>query len=615
VELLIIDVAANFTSEGLEASSSLLEVGIDSFASVSFSRSLTSATGVSVTGRDLLKYSRIEDLATYIYNNVKTAGEDGSTPISAEMQIMVNMEPLTGLRGMVVMQVFWYHWHSTWPSDQWSWFGRCLDMETFFIIMGTTGMIQFRKKKFDNMQQIWAFYWSQAWKIFPMYWLALLFTYYSPLFEVINATQIYPADETIAVHGAFNFWFNTILNVAGLQTMTTNYRVQIWFHPVFWFMGTMWVLATLLFPPLLYLVRYIAPITADRTHTFGWLLGFIFVYWVFWAITNGMFDIMTAFSGPLEFATQSTPYWKIWIFISGMLIGQLLLGEARNADENLEKQLIDKISGKNWGYLTDFSGFLLAFLTFGPPHYNRASIGPLTWGYIEPVEIYLIMPLQLLTVSFFLYGVLHNRGMIVTVLNTKPMMAFGAVVYPFYLFHCQITELTLSGSYDAPNDGGFEPPYQDDNSNIGDWLPIGGIALTWVVSYLLNEYYMLAINLYMEPCMSHIVTYIGYACQTCWTLGCSFCVKDISLTPGGDAEDIEGGRSLLHDKDSSTKASPWVTEARSPTRYGGADKSSAVNQFQVSTFTTPGNNYYQGSASDDWERDNFFDSGQPSLDS
>jgi hypothetical protein len=146
---------------------------------VSFARGLSSALGgVTVTGRDLITYTRIKDLAAYLYTAVEREEEARSVPVSAEMQLMVNMEPLTGLRAMVILQVFWYHWHSTWPTWAWPFFGRCLDMEIFFAIMGVTAMIQNRHRAIASPRELSAWLWTQWWKIFPMYWLALGITWW-----------------------------------------------------------------------------------------------------------------------------------------------------------------------------------------------------------------------------------------------------------------------------------------------------------------------------------------------------------------------------------------------------------------------------------------------------
>ena len=80
------------------------QVGVDSFASVTFARALSTKLGVQVTGRDLLLHPRISELCAHLLVAVRAQAEANSTA-TAEMQLMQNMQPLNGLRGLVVMQV------------------------------------------------------------------------------------------------------------------------------------------------------------------------------------------------------------------------------------------------------------------------------------------------------------------------------------------------------------------------------------------------------------------------------------------------------------------------------------------------------------------------------
>jgi len=535
---IVIDIAQNFTTTDLNRDSSLLEVGIDSFASVSFSRALSNAVAVPVTGRDLMKHSRVRDLAKHIYNAVKAEQELGSDPVSAEMQIMVNMEASTGLRGMVVLQVFWYHFHIAWPQYTYKYFGRCFDMEAFFVIMGLTAMIQNRNKSFESWSDIRLWYTGQAWKIFPMYWLLLVFLWACAAAPIggFDTTMWYPVDTAQKTFGVFGFWVNMILSILNLHTLSTSITIQWWFNPILWFVGTMWVVATLLFPMLLWLVRAVAPIH-DRVRVMKVLVGSLLCYFILWVICNGVGGWLEPAGGPSSitsangFTVQASPYVKIFVFFAGMLVGQLLLGEAMVADLDLEaKSWIDKVSLRKWGFASDLSGFVFGFLTFGPPYWDRPTAQ--AWGYTSPWEIWLIFPLQLGFCCFFLYALIHNRGVTVWALKSKPLRALGAVVYPFYLFHWNITEITLSGTTWM-----FEGPFA--SGTIGCWLPVGGLALTWVVAYLINEYFQQFVMTHVEPCVNAGTRLLHHHCGGLCSIG----------SGGGSAagEDEEGGRSLLEE--------------------------------------------------------------------
>jgi len=515
----VVQVAQNFTSVTMTAESSLLEVGIDSFASVNFAKGLQEALGVAVTGRDLLKYPRVNELARYLHMALQAERQQDA--LSSEMQLMRDMEPLTGLRGLVILQVFWYHFHWTWPIKLWPLFGRCMDMEIFFCIMGLTTMVQHRNHYFSSISDVTDWWWSQWWKIFPMYWLALGLTALSPKFNEINTPLFTQPDVTghignstvvvWSVEIAYSQLYmagETLLNIGALQTVTDDSISQLWFNLVFWFVGTMWVIFAL-FPLFMPLVRRLAPPT-NRWVTATSLLAFLVIYWVLWLGCNIYWVGPQPYneeSGESGFFMQATPWVKIWVFVAGMFVGQLLLSEAQRKDEGGESRLLERLSPRSWGVVSDVSGLVLGFLTFGPPYYDRDYKDPesgmaanAVWGYFHTVEQYVIMPGQLIAMVVFLYALMHNRGLIAAALNFSPVRKFGTVVYPFYLFHWMVTSFTLSGTMDVTNEGHFS--YSVDNTNIGMILPLGGVALTFIIAYLVNEYYQPAVMRYIEPAMA-----------------------------------------------------------------------------------------------------------------
>ena len=62
-----------------------------------------------------------------------------------------------------VMQVFWYHFHAAFPAEYWPLFGRCMDMEIFFCIMGLTAGIQHRERRFNSVSKVSGWIWTQWW--------------------------------------------------------------------------------------------------------------------------------------------------------------------------------------------------------------------------------------------------------------------------------------------------------------------------------------------------------------------------------------------------------------------------------------------------------------------
>merc|ERR1719409_2396030 len=106
-------------------------------------------------------------------------------------------------------------------------------------------MIQHRNQSFDSFESVRGWWWSQWWKIFPMYWLAIASTVIS---AYIDGTEYY-SDAG-----------NILLNVLGLQTLSWSITTQGYFNLVFWFVGTMWIVY-LAFPLLLPLVKRAAPRT------------------------------------------------------------------------------------------------------------------------------------------------------------------------------------------------------------------------------------------------------------------------------------------------------------------------------------------------------------------
>jgi len=223
-----------------------------------------------------------------------------------------------------------------------------------------------------------------------------------------------------------------------------------------------------------------------------------------------------------------------------MLLGRLLVSEAVALDyatENKDTQLkyTDRISPRSWGIISDVSAIVLGVLTFGPPWYSREAlyddeglVNAAQWGYLHPVEQHAIFPAQLVSMCLFLYGLLHNRGMVAAVLRWDPLDKFGLVCYPFFLLHYPITAFTLAnGPYSASQVSNLGYlAFDVNNQDIGSVLPLGGLALTYVVAYLVNEYYQQAIMRWVEPLASRV-----FAPLERWFRDCSGppCLRRVEL--------------------------------------------------------------------------------------
>eukprot|EP00658_Telonema_sp_P-2_P071216 TRINITY_DN60519_c0_g1_i1.p1 TRINITY_DN60519_c0_g1~~TRINITY_DN60519_c0_g1_i1.p1 ORF type:complete len:255 (+),score=51.84 TRINITY_DN60519_c0_g1_i1:148-912(+) len=228
---------------------------------------------------------------------------------------------------------------------------------------------------------------------------------------------------------------NAIINVLALQTVQFDPAQQNWFTLIYWFVGTMWIVF-LLFPLLLNGAQWATPLLS-RERSVAVLLMLLFLYFFLWLGCNGNNGLYS--NSPFEkgFYVQASPWVKVWIFCAGMAVGRLLVGSAVVKD-TLPPALqssIDKVRACTWGKISDLSGLALAVLTFGPPYYSRdftAESGdsipnPAQWGYFHQVEIYAIFPAQLLTMVVFLYALLHNRGMVATVLDWEPVSKLSLI--------------------------------------------------------------------------------------------------------------------------------------------------------------------------------------------
>jgi len=489
-----------------------------------------------------MRYPRVGELARHLHGALVARSLEDEEPLSHEMQLLLNMAPLVGLRGLVIFQVFWYHFHWTWPDYLWPLFTRCMDMEIFFYIMGITALIQHREASYGTWRELRKWWWAQWWKIFPVYWLALgvvaLTPYYtflpSPAWVQPDVTTLVITYHNVSINGTrhmmpvartettwsfsdYSRWEvvgETLLSIMGLQTLPWDFWSQSWFNLVFWFVGTMWIIF-LSFPLLHYGVLTTAPRDSSRLRCCLGLGLCLVVYWLLWLYCNIGYQASIQPAARGSFFLQATPYVKVWIFVAGMFTGQLLVTEARGKDAAARGEKgrgvgwVDRLSGRGWGVVTDFAGLALGFLTFGPPYYPRLKDGTgLAWGYDNPIEQYVIMPLQLLTMLGFLYGVLHNRGGIAALLQGRPVVSFGTVVFPFYLLHYPVTMFTLSGSYVPYNTG--KDAFPVDNTVSGVVFPLGGLALTYIAAYMVHEYYQPSVMRHIEPRMARLAGMLSW---------------------------------------------------------------------------------------------------------
>jgi len=312
------------------------------------------------------------------------------------------------------------------------------------------------------------------------------------------------------------------VNVLGFMTVTPNNRAASWFGSIYWFVGTMWVVY-LLFPILNTLAAYAAPLN-NRFRTSMTMIFLCVLYWFLWlgcTGDNGTMDHYNSKGQGDGFFLQATPWIKIWIFAAGMALGRLLVSGAliQDSTPSTGHSFLDTISPRAWGWVSDVSGVVLGFFTFGPPYYDRdLPLTPETWGYFHNVEKYLLFPLQIISGIIFLFALCSNRGMIATVLNFEPIKSFGASCYAFYLLHVSVTFFTLSNGENSKSlvcnsakwatfpflneELAFVDAYEFEvtKHNIGSVIPLGGLACTYIVAHLVTTYYQNAVMEYAEPC-------------------------------------------------------------------------------------------------------------------
>merc|ERR1711998_439972 len=127
------------------------------------------------------------------------------------------------------------------------------------------------------------------------------------------------------------------------------------------------------------------------------------------------------------------------------------------------------------------------------------------------MEYDVIFPAQLLCMCFWIYALLHNRGMIAAVLNSTPAAAFGSLVYPVYLFHYYF------GAYIVSDDKVWwnpKTPTAVHAYDIGAVVPVGGLAITFVFAWFVNEYFQGAVMNYVEPRARKLTSFIFSGCSS-----------------------------------------------------------------------------------------------------
>jgi len=198
-------------------------------------------------------------------------------------------------------------------------------------------------------------------------------------------------------------------------------------------------------------------------------------------------------SSAMPFIYQNSPWCKIWVFMAGMGLANMLIAKAKGGPQCGPHYSIPQ---KEWGYYTDISGVVLGFLTFYPV--SDGAYENFTWGYSPSttIETNLLMPLQLMCMAIFIFCLMHNSGMIATVLNSAPVSELGSLAYPVYLFHYGVTAFVL----------GNTPLYKDTSKvsyNLfffqGAIFPLGGLALACVMAWMVREYYLAAVMQYIAP--------------------------------------------------------------------------------------------------------------------
>ena len=159
----IITCILNLTGVQTCEESSFIQVGIDSIASIAFSKQLASRFGVQIPNvmQAARMHKTVRGLALYIQNTKAQENEE----IDPTIELLSNCEAFVGIRLMCVTWVYLGHFATRNLP-------RVPDLGTLFAMFG---LIQYMKNR-EGIKTTMSYYWAQFWNFMPVYWLCIALT-------------------------------------------------------------------------------------------------------------------------------------------------------------------------------------------------------------------------------------------------------------------------------------------------------------------------------------------------------------------------------------------------------------------------------------------------------
>ena len=145
---------------------------------VVFTRTVSSMTNIKVRAIDTISCATVNDLVDLMYNRALAQAETVPRTVN---QLPHMMNQLSGLRGITILYVFYYHWHPYWPGWlQCVFFNRPIDMQIFFLLIGMSTFIQNKGKSFYSPTSVLWFWWQQFKRLFPVFYLGVFLCFALP---------------------------------------------------------------------------------------------------------------------------------------------------------------------------------------------------------------------------------------------------------------------------------------------------------------------------------------------------------------------------------------------------------------------------------------------------
>ena len=145
---------------------------------VVFTRTVSSMTNIKVWAIDTISCATVNDLVDLMYNRALAQAETVPRTVN---QLPHMMNQLSGLRGITILYVFYYHWHPYWPGWlQCVFFNRPIDMQIFFLLIGMSTFIQNKGKSFYSPTSVLWFWWQQFKRLFPVFYLGVFLCFALP---------------------------------------------------------------------------------------------------------------------------------------------------------------------------------------------------------------------------------------------------------------------------------------------------------------------------------------------------------------------------------------------------------------------------------------------------